>query len=146
MVIEDGRPHRAAHSGQNARRRLERVAHPDGRDVGKTLGHRLLDGASAPGGAWTAPREGLRRPFQGARREDDRKIEAQRMPVDLAQRGDPGLDLAAQHVEGEGVAEPHSEPLGQIGVERNEGRPRIVGRPPLPGDDPRIPRWARRQR
>ena len=71
---------------------------------------------------------------------DHGEVQRQRAPGDVAQAGDPQVDVAAQHVDPDGVADTDAPALGQAGVERDQRRAAVVGRPPVAGDDPRAGR------
>jgi hypothetical protein len=45
-------------------------------------------------------------------------------------------------VDGDRVADPDAEGAGELGIERDELRPAIVRRPPLPGDEARASGWV----
>ena len=78
----------------------------------------------------------MRRIFQRARREDDDEVEAHRVPVDLAERCDPGVDLAAEDRDGEIVPDLEPGRLRCLDIERDQRRAGIIGRPPFACDDP----------
>ena len=71
------------------------------------------------------------------------KLSDERAPVDVAQAGDLEVDVAAEHVDPDGVAEPTPQPSRHAGIERDERRPSVIRRPPAPGDDPRAFRRRR---
>ena len=72
----------------------------------------------------------MRRRRQRAGRKDHHIVEAHRVPVDLAQRRDPRLDLAAQDRHGDAIADPDVQRPGLVGVQRHQRRPDIIARPP----------------
>src|ERR1700731_3685880 len=61
-----------------------------------------------------------------------------------APAGDPCRDVAAEHVDGDAVADLEVEIGGGFAFERNERRPGVVGAPPVAGDDTRPVRDRRR--
>ena len=56
------------------------------------------------------------------------------------------VDIAAEHVDADRVADLHAPAAREVGVERDERRPVVVRRPPRPGDEPRAVRLCRRRR
>ena len=74
-----------------------------------TLGKRsvtaLKIASSASGVALTVARKVCGALSSSAGREDEDEVDGERRPFDAPQRGDPGLDVAAQHVDGDGVAD-----------------------------------------
>ena len=45
------------------------------------------------------------------------------------------VDIAAEHVDDDGIADLDAEPVGHLLLHRDERRAGIVGRPPSAGDD-----------
>ncbi len=76
----------------------------------------------------------MRRIAQCVGAEHHHIVEAHRVPVDLAQRGDPGGELAAQQADGEAVADLEVEDVGHLAVDRDQRRAVIALRPPLSVD------------
>src|SRR3546814_12748170 len=74
--------------------------------------------------------------FERAGREDDDEVEPHRVPVDLAERGDLRLDLAAQDGDGDSVADLQPHRVRRLAVERDERLAVLVRRPPASFDDP----------
>ncbi len=79
----------------------------------------------------------MRRLVERARREHEHEIDRQSLPFDAPQRADLRVDVAAEHVDRDAVAQPKAEGARQLGIEGNELRAAIVGRPPLACDDAR---------
>ena len=126
-----GRQHRAGqhqHAGQDAEQaddpRWRRPILPSTSDAVSmasrmrttvTLGNWsvtvLKIASSASGVAFTVARKVCGALSSDAGREDEDEIDRERLPFDAAQRGDRGLDVAAQHVHRDRVAELEAEGL-----------------------------------
>ena len=107
--------------------------------IAETFGKRSVtartSASSSAGGSVDGGEVGLRRRFERARREHDREIDAEPRPIDLAQIGDARGDLAAEQVDGQRVADLEPHAARQLGVERDQRRAVVVGRPPFAGDE-----------
>src|SRR3546814_17825843 len=68
--------------------------------------------------------------FERAGREDDDEVEPHRVPVDLAERGDLRLDLAAQDGDGDSVADLKPHRARRLAVERDARIAVLLRRPP----------------
>ena len=80
---------------------------------------------------------GVRRAREGVGREHHHEVDAERAPFDHAQRRDGGGDVAAEHVDGDLVAEPQAEPVGDPLVEGHQGLAAVIRRPPFAGGEVR---------
>src|SRR3546814_20907021 len=69
-------------------------------------------------------------PYTTLFRSDQHIVEAHRVPVDFAQRGDARFDLAPQHAHGQRVADADIQNPGRLLVPRDPRRPAIVAWPP----------------
>ena len=127
--------------GHDRAERLERLLHPHRRH------HRIIGGDRADERAFlgrrAAVRKGqggepsVRRAAEGVGREHHDEIDAEVLPIDAAQVGDAGGDVAAEHVDGDGVAELQAQPVGDAALERHQRRPVVVRLPPFAGDETR---------
>ena len=79
----------------------------------------------------------MRRSGERVRREHHDEIDGERFPIDFAEAGDLRFDIAAEHVDGDLVADLQAKPPRRLGVEGNKRRPRISLLPPASGDDDR---------
>ena len=66
---------------------------------------------------------------------DQREIQRQALPGDLAQAGNLQIDIAAEHIDPDGVADMDAPAAGEGGIERHERRAVILGPPPVACDD-----------
>ena len=104
---------------------LERVLDPHARHGRKGEGGVAQDRSASRRRA-RAVREGdrgemrMRRAGEGVGREHHDEVDAERAPFDLAQVGDRRGDVAAEHVDGDLVADLEAEPLGDPAVEGDE--------------------------
>src|SRR3546814_819971 len=96
---------------------------------GKVRSRACVTGASRSGGMVMVA-EAVRSAGQRVRREDQHIVEAHRVPVDFAQRGDARFDLAPQHAHGQRVADADIQNPGRLLVQRDQRRPAIVAWPP----------------
>src|SRR3546814_12252613 len=69
-------------------------------------------------------------PYTTLFRSDQHIVEAHRVPVDFAQRGDARFDLAPQHAHGQRVADADIQNPGRLLVQRDQRRPALVAWPP----------------
>ena len=69
---------------------------------------------------------------KGVWRKHHDEIDRQRFPLDLAEIGDPGRDVAAEHIDGDGIADLQAEFAGFLRREGDERLAGIVRRPPGP--------------
>ena len=120
----------------HSRHRGQTLAHRDRRDVRESFGdlphQRVL---ALPRRDIDRGEMGLRRGFERARREHDREIDPEPRPVDAAQIGDRRGDLAAEQVDRQRIPDLQPHAMRQLGIERDERRPAVIGRPPAAGDD-----------
>ena len=58
-----------------------------------------------------------RRSAEGCGRKHHHEIDAEALPVDRAQVGDAGGEVAAEHVDGDRIAELEAEALGNLLLE-----------------------------
>src|SRR5262249_15719765 len=80
------------------------------------------------------------RPAQGVGREHHDEVEGEALPSHVAQVGDAGGNVAAEHVHRNGIADLEMKPLGGFGLEGDERLSGIVGGPPRPPHYPGPPR------
>ena len=88
----------------------------------------------------------VRRVLQQAGAGHHGEIQRQALPGDVAQAGDLEVDVAAEHVDADRVADADAPALGQAGVERHQRRAVVVGRPPAVRRRCGCPAAARRHR
>ena len=130
--------------------RLDRILDPHRGDRRK----RVADGFQEPdllrngaaAGIGQRGNVGVRRAGKSARREHQHEIDAQVFPLDGAQVGDAGLDVAAEHVDHDRIADLEIEAVGDLLLERDERRPLGVGGPPASLDHGRAARHVGRER
>src|ERR1700758_543285 len=79
----------------------------------------------------------MRRAGKRVRRKHHDEVYRKRLPVDLAQARDLGIDIAAENVDRDGVAELEAESLGDIGIEGDKRRTGIILGPPSALDQSR---------
>ena len=109
-------------------------------EIGVTLGRSVASRSSRVGlgglGQVDRRHEGVRSAGEGMRVDDEQEVEAAGAPVDLApDAGDARFQIAAEHVEGERVAQPDAVASRDLLVDRDQRRPGIVGWPPLAAED-----------
>src|SRR5262245_7977354 len=74
----------------------------------------------------------VRRASEGGGREYHDEIDAEALPLDLAQIGNRRSEVAAEHVDRDRVAELEAEPIRDPFLERDQRWTLVVGLPPLP--------------
>src|SRR5262245_23205728 len=79
----------------------------------------------------------VRRAEKGIWRKYHDEINAQSFPVDGAHIGNCRRDVAAKHVDDDGIAKFQTQAVGDTFFERHQGRPVVVSAPPLPFDESR---------
>ena len=119
--------------------RIEGVLDAHGGDRGEGVGQRLdkrrfLRRRAAVGKSQRRD-VGVRRAAEGAGREHQHEIDAKALPIDGAQIGNAGRHIAAEHIDGDGIAELEVQVLRRPVFKGDEGRSGIVGGPPLSGDE-----------
>ena len=86
----------------------------------------------------------MRRLVEHAGRIDEDEVDRERRPFDAPQRGDLRLDVAAEDVHRDRVADTEIEVTGELGIEGDELRARVIRRPPLARHDAGADRLGRR--
>ena len=116
--------------------------------VGNALGHRLDDrgflGGRAAVGEGQRGDVAVRRAVERARRKHQDEIDAEVFPIDRAQIGDAGGDVAAEHVDGDGLADFQIEIVRRLALQRDERLAGVVRAPPLAVDHARAGRHRAR--
>ena len=82
----------------------------------------------------------MRRAAKRVGREHHDEIDAEALPVERAQIGDRRGDVAAEHVDGDVVAELEAEAVGDLLLERDQRRAVVIRAPPFALDDARAGR------
>src|SRR5690606_22822987 len=70
-----------------------------------------------------------------AGREDHDEVDREFRPINGTEVGDLRFDVAAQDVNRQTIARTDADHFGRAGYQADQGRARIVRRPPLAGDD-----------
>ena len=81
--------------------------------------------------------------LERSRRKHHDKVDAEPLPVDRAQICDRGGYFAAEQVDSQRVTDFKAHAAGQRGIERDERRALIIGRPPSAGREARALRHTR---
>src|SRR5437879_5133526 len=77
----------------------------------------------------------VRRALEGVGRKHQHEINAEALPVDVAQIADPGRNVAAEHVDHDLVAYFELQAVGDLLFHRDQRRAAIVRAPPFALDD-----------
>src|SRR6187431_681471 len=77
----------------------------------------------------------VRRALERVRREYQHEIDAEPLPVDIAQIADPGRNIATEHVDHDFIADLEFQAVGDLLLQRYQRWPIIVSAPPFTLDD-----------
>src|SRR6185295_5320622 len=77
----------------------------------------------------------VRRALERVRREYQHEIDAEPLPVDVAQIADPGRNVATEHVDHDVVPDLEFQAVGDLLLQRYQRRSLIIPAPPFALDD-----------
>ena len=112
---------------------MEHVLDPNAGDVGQGVRHAAQQGCLIRRRSADGRDKGVRGAFEEARAGDHREVDRQRPPGNVAQAGDRQVDVAAENIHPDDVADADAPALGQSGVKGNQRFSGVILWPPGPG-------------
>ena len=130
-----GAADRRQHLSQKIADRVDRILDAHRRHARKGAGDLVQELRLIAAFHFDGDEKMMRRAFERRRREHHEEVDAERAPVDAPEIGDLGGDVAAQHIDGDRVADLEAQAFRHFADEGNQRRPVIILGPPFAFDE-----------